>query len=128
MEKFDKNHPRFCAQYVKKIGVAKEEKIGWCNVIKFENKFYIYQQFNKTYQPGDKVFIAKKIPKPGNQWTIHEIILAEDFWFYEFFATRTQKEQITTSYVPIVKNYFGKKTYIIKQVSLEYIKRKFGVK
>lgn len=41
MEKLFTNHPRFCAKYVKPIGVAKETKVGWTCVFEMNGKFYI---------------------------------------------------------------------------------------
>lgn len=128
MEKLAKNHPRFCSQYIQKIGVAKEERIGWCRAINFEGKRFIYQQLGKTVKPGDKVLIAKRIPHPGNEWTIHEIILAEDYWTYEYSMDKSAKDQRINPYEPRANGWFGRNTKIVEEASLEYIKRNFGYK
>jgi len=128
MEKLARNHPRFCAKYIKEIGIAKEERIGWCRAINLNGTRFIYQQLGRTFNPGDKVLIAKRIPHPGNEWTIHEIILAEDYWTYEYFMDKTAKEQRTKPYEPRAHSWFGRNTYIVEEASLEYIKRNFGWK
>lgn len=119
-----KNHPRFCAKYVKQLGVAKQQKIGWNRFLMCEGKYYIYK-YSSDYKVGDKVLVAKKIPLPGQQYDLHEVALAEDYWYYEWHMKKTAKEQRTNPYEPKAKNWFGRGRYIVEQVSLEYIKKNF---
>lgn len=127
MEKLSKNHPRFCAKYVQKIGIAKQEKVGWQRVFKLHGKYFICS-YGDTYQPGDKVLVVKRVPNPGNEWIVHEIILCEDYWHYEYFMNRSAKEQRTTPYKPVASGWFGRGRYIVTEASMEYIKRHFAFK
>lgn len=126
MEIFNKNHPRFCAQYVQEIGVGQEERIGWCRAIKFNDKFFIYQGINRSHEVNDTILIAKRIPLPGKQWTIHKVKLGEDFWNYQYFLNRSAKEQRITPYEPKAQRSIGRNTFIVEEASIEYIKRTFG--
>lgn len=126
MEKFEKNHPRFCSQYVKKIGVAKQQRMGWCTLLNLDGKNYIYQGLTKQYKPGDIVFIAKRIALPGKQWTIHQVRLGECFWHYEMFMKKSPKEQRKTPYIAQAQGWWANNTYIVELASIEYIKRQFS--
>lgn len=126
MEKLNKNHPRFCSQYVKQVGVAKEERIGWCRALKFEGKLFIYQHVTTKHNVGDIVFIAKRIPLPGRKWTIHQVKLGEHYWHYQHFMNRTAKEQRTIPYEPQAQGWWNRNTFIIEEASMEYIKRHFS--
>lgn len=126
MEKFHKNHPRFCTQYIKKVGVAKQVSIGWCRVLQFEGKNYIYQQLNTQHKPGAVVFIAKRIAMPGKMWEVHQVKLAECFWTYTMFCNKTNKEQRKVPYEPRAHTWWSGNTFIVEEASIEYIKRHFG--
>lgn len=123
MEKLNKNNPRFCAKYIKKIGLAKEQKNGWYRVIKCDSKYFLYQGLEKQYSIGDNVVIAKRVPLPGSQWTIHEVKLCEEYWYYESFMNRSAKDQRKTIYEPKARTWFDCNTYIVQEVSLEKIQR-----
>ena len=125
MEKLSVNHPRFCAKYVKPIGVAKETKVGWTRVFEMNGKIYIISR-NRDYKVGQKVWIAKKIPMPGEQWNVHEIELPEHHWTYEYYQNLTAKEQRTTPYQPKARYWFGSKCYIIEETNHEYVQRNFS--
>lgn len=118
MEIFTSNEPRFCAQYVKHVGLAQEEKVGWTRVFKLNGVYYI-RQLNGDFTVGQNVLIAKKIPLPGGKWNVHEIKLAEDFWFYSHHAKRTPKEKRSMDYQPRAKTWLGK-TLILEEISQEY--------
>jgi len=125
MEKSSTNHPRFCAKYVKPIGVAKETKVGWTRVFEMNGKFYIISRHN-DYKIGQKVWIAKKNPTPGQTWNVHEITIPEHYWNYEYHHELTAKEQRTTPYEPRPRYWFGTQCYIIEETTEEYIQRKFA--
>lgn len=126
MEKLNKNNPRFCAQYVEEVGIAKEQKIGWCRAFKIEGKFFIYQRINQDHKVGDIVFIAKKIPLPGREWKIHKVKLGEEYWGYEYFMGKTAKDQRIAPYTPRTQSWFHGSTMVVEEVSIEYIKRNFS--
>ena len=115
MEKLTENHPRFCAKYVKNIGVAKEKKLGFYHVFDLNGKLYV-RAHNLDVNVGDKVWIAKKIKTPNKEWSVHEIIVPEDYWYYKFHANKTAKEQRQTTYVAKAKTWFGNQRYIIQEV------------
>lgn len=125
METLHKNHPRFCAQYIKQVGVAKEERIGWCRALKLDDKFYIYQHLTTQHKVGDTVLIAKRIAQPGREWMLHEIKLGEDYWTYQYFMNKTAKEQRTNPYQARTQGWWSSDTFIVEQASMEYIKRQF---
>ena len=85
MEKLTENDPRFCAKYVKNIGIAKEKKLGFYHVFEINGKLYV-RAHNLDVNVGDKVWIAKKIKTPNKEWNVHEIVIPEDYWHYEFHA------------------------------------------
>ncbi len=125
MEKLSVNHPRFCAKYVKHIGVAKETKVGWTRVFEMNGKFFIIRR-DAEFKIGDKVWIAKKIPTPDQQWNVHEVILPEDYWTYSFHMSKDPKEQRKNTYNPRAKYWFGKQCYVIEEVSYDYIQKTFS--
>ena len=115
MEKLTENNPRFCAKYVKNIGIAKEKKLGFYHVFELNGKLYV-RAHNLDVNVGDKVWIAKKIKTPNKEWSVHEIIVPEDYWYYKFHANKTAKEQRQTTYVAKAKTWFGNQRYIIQEV------------
>lgn len=102
MEILSKNHPRFCARYISKVGVAKEIKVGWDRVYVLNGQYYMQWQHCSDTLPlaGQIVLIANKVALPNDLWELHNIVMPECYWAYLYFANKSAKSQRTVMYTP----------------------------
>lgn len=120
MEKLDKTNARFCAKYVKFVGVAYTKR-GNCGIGMVVDgiKFGFDYSSSRDFQVGEKVYIAKRIPTQRHEdqkWEIHQIELPEVYWNYEYFMTRPNKQQRAFPYTPMAQTWFGSNTRIVKKI------------
>lgn len=117
MEMLDKNHSRFCAKYVRQVGVAQEFSIGWFRVFKMHDKYYMRATRSYSdYKVGQKILYAKRIKDNKKQFVLHEIIIPEHYLLYQYYYNKE-------NYEPIANINLGIQSYIIEEVSLNTIKK-----
>jgi hypothetical protein len=123
MDKLVKNHARFCAKYVKYVGVGyTKRKTQFQGLVVNGEKFEFIQYTAKDLEIGDVVYIAKRVPTHKSQdyqWEIHQIKLAEAYWHYDFYERhhgKTAKERRITPYKPYVQTWFGSNTLLIAKL------------
>ena len=100
-----KNDPRFCAKFIKCIGVFQELPF---NKFQFENTLYsISNKPSRDYEIGDHILLGKKIPQPNSGWIVYEIAIPEHYWTYEYFEKLSPKEKRIKQYNPRPKTWFN---------------------
>jgi hypothetical protein len=119
MDKLEKNHARFCAKYVKFVGVAfNNRKTREILTINGEAFAFKYPSSN-DFKVGDVVYLAKRIPTVKGQpqkWEVHQIVLPELYWWYEYNERRTPKEKRVKPYEPMANYWFGRNRFIVTKL------------
>lgn len=120
-----KNHPDFCAKYVRHVGTAKCIVVGWTNVYQLNDKYFIrWDSSAPVLKVGQKVWVAKKVKLPNDQWEVHEVELPECYWGYSLYMKRSVEQQRMMKYEPQVgmgRNWGDR--VILQPVSENYVRR-----
>ncbi len=124
MQKLDKNHPRFCARYIRFIGETSVHRIGGIVYCEFNGRYYANVDL-QDLKVGDVVYNAKKVKLPGNTWQLHEIIAPEDYWTHEWFCNRPAQYQKTHRYEPRAAYHCSiGETVWLREVSAHFLKQR----
>ena len=129
MEILSKNHPRFCAKYVKAVGIAEKIKVGWDSFYLLDGKYYVvYSSCMGLPEIGQHVLLAKKVKLPNNLWEVHEIVLPECYWYYVnwyyvIHMNKCTKKQRSDNYVPSANMYCGGETVMLFPLSVKLAKK-----
>lgn len=120
MDKLKKNHARFCAKYVRFVGVGftKRRFRGENLTIGSEEFCFNYPSLNDV-NVGDVVYLAKRVPTVRGQpqkWEVHQITVPESYWWYEHCEDRTPKEKRVNPYKPYAVTWFGSNRFIVQKL------------
>ena len=123
----DRNNPRFCARYIKKLGYVQ----GPFKPVKPSDPpmgFYVMEMadgskkkyarltpWDPSITIGAEIILGKLETTPRSQiktWSVHKVIVPENYWYYEMVHDRenTPSKKI---YTPIAK-YFNCKLLLIE--------------
>ncbi len=120
MDKLKKNDARFCAKYIKFVGVGFIKRNLRGENLKINGEEFAFGCHNsRDLEVGDMVYLAKRIPTFKSQperWEVHLITLAEDYWHYEYWEKKTPKEKRIYARKPYPVTWFGNNRFIVKKV------------
>ncbi len=110
MDKLSRNHPRFCARYRRFVGEVESPGKYFPPQVSVHGERFSLTQGRVEYEPGEAVYVARRVPVLRGQpsrWQIHLIELPEAYWYYESWYRSQEQGRRVGPYKAYAQTWFG---------------------